>query len=64
MVEQLLHVIDRQQVLSVHRDDNSVPDLRNQNLGFILDLHVGGGQDLGVDTLGKTREDIPPRSPD
>ena len=32
MVQQLLHVLDGEQVLAVHRDDDGVPNLRHENL--------------------------------
>lgn len=64
VVEKLLDVVDGEQVLTVHGDDDGVPDLGDENLGLVLDLHVGGCQNLGVDTLGQTREDVPPGSPD
>jgi hypothetical protein len=57
-------MIDGQQVLSVHGDDDGVPDLRDQDLGFVLDLHVGSSQNLRVYTLWKPRENVTPRSPD
>ena len=64
VVEQLLHVVDGEQVLTVHGDDDGVPDLGNKDLGLVLDLHVSRGQDLGIDTLGQTRKDVPPGRPD
>ena len=64
MVEKLLDVIDGQKVLAVHGDDNSIPDLGDEDLGLVLDLHIGRGKDLGVDTLGQTGVDVSPRSPD
>ena len=57
-------MVDRQQMLSIHGDDNCIPDLGDQDLGFVLDLHVCGSENLGVDTLGQTREDVPPWRPD
>ena len=64
VVEQLLDVIDRKQMLSVHGDDDGIPDLRDQDLGLVLDFHVCSCQDLRVDALGKTREDVSPWRPD
>jgi hypothetical protein len=32
VVEQLLHMINRQQVFTVHGNDDGVPDLRDQDL--------------------------------
>ena len=64
MVEQPLHVIDGQQVLPIHGDDDGVPDLGDEHLGLVLDLHVRGGKDLRVDPLGQTREDVSPGRPD
>lgn len=32
MVKQFLNVIDREQMFSVHRNDDGVPDLRNKDL--------------------------------
>jgi len=32
MVEKLLYVIDGQQVLAIHRDNDRIPDLRNKDL--------------------------------
>lgn len=63
VVEQLLNMVDRKQMLSVHRDDDGVPDLRYQDLGLVLDFHVVGGQELGVDSLGQPHEDVFPRRP-
>jgi hypothetical protein len=63
VVQQLLHVINGQKVLAVHGNDDSVPNLRDQNLGLVLDLHIGSGQNLGVDTLGQTRENVSPWRP-
>jgi len=64
VVQQLLNVVDRKKMLSVHRNDNGVPNLGDQNLWLVLDFHVGCSQYLGVDTLGKSREDVSPRTPD
>ena len=64
VVQQLLDVVDSQEMLTVHGDDDGVPNLGDQNLRLVLDLHVCRGQDLGVDTLWQTGEDVPPRSPD
>lgn len=51
-------MVDREEMLAVHGNDNGVPDLRDEDLGLVLDLHVGGGEDLGVDALGKALEDV------
>ena len=64
MVQELLHVIDSEEMLAVHGDDNSVPDLGNKDLGLVLDLHVRSSEDLGIDTLRQPRKDVPPGSPD
>ena len=64
MVQQLLHVVNGKEMLSVHGDDDGVPDLRDKDLGFVLYFHVRCCQDLGVDALRQTREDVPPWSPD
>ena len=32
VIEELLDVVDREQVFAVHRDDDSVPDLRDKDL--------------------------------
>lgn len=58
MVEQLLDVIDREQMFSVHGDDDGIPDLRDEDLWLVLDFHVGSGEELCIDTLRKTLEDV------
>lgn len=58
MVEESLDVVDREEVLAVHGDDNGVPDLRDEDLGLVLDFHVGRREDLGVHSLRKTLEDV------
>ena len=60
VVEQLLHVVDSQQVLAVHWDDDGVPDLGDKNLRLVLDLHVSGREDLGVNALRQPRVDVAP----
>ncbi|KAH3665928.1 hypothetical protein OGAPHI_004117 [Ogataea philodendri] len=60
VVKKLLNVINSQQVLSVHGDNDSVPDLRDKNLWLVLDFHVGGGKDLGVDSLWQSGENVSP----
>ncbi|KAH3679223.1 hypothetical protein WICPIJ_008692 [Wickerhamomyces pijperi] len=62
VVKQLLDVVNGKQMFSVHRDDNGVPDLGDQDLWLVLDFHVGGGQDLGVDSLWQSGEDVSPWS--
>ena len=64
VIEELLNVVDRKEMLTVHRDDHGIPDLRDENLGLVLDLHIGSGKNLRVDTLGQTGEDVPPWRPD
>lgn len=64
MIEQFLDVIYGQEVLTVHRYDDCVPDLTDENLRLVLDLHIRRGENLGVDTLRQTGEDVPPRTPD
>ena len=64
MIQQLLDMINRQKMLAIHRNNNSVPNLRNQDLWFILNLHVRSSQDLGIDTLGESGEDVSPWGPD
>lgn len=64
MVQQSLNVVDRQQVLSVHGNDDGVPDLRDQDLGLVLDFHVAGSDNLGVDSLGQSGKDVFPWCPD
>lgn len=34
------------------------------DLGLIFDFHVVGSKNLGINSLGKTQEDIGPRGPD
>lgn len=58
VVQEALDVVDREKVLAVHRDDDGVPHLRDENLGLVLDLHVGSREDLGVDPLRKTFENV------
>ena len=33
-------------------------------LGLVFDLHIGGGEQLGIDSLGQSHKDVFPRSPD
>jgi len=63
VVQKLLDVVNGEQVLTVHRNDDGVPDLGDQDLGLVLDFHVGGSKNLGVDTLRQTGEDVSPGSP-
>jgi hypothetical protein len=35
VVEEFLHVFDREKVLPVHGDDDSIPELRNKDLVFV-----------------------------
>ena len=58
VVKESLYVVDRKEMLSVHRNDDGVPNLRDEDLGLVLDFHIGSCEDLGVDTLGETFEDI------
>ena len=58
VVQQPLDVIDREQVLAVHRDDDGVPDLRDEDFRLVLDLHVVRREDLGVDALRQTLKDV------
>lgn len=51
-------MVDRQEVLAVHRDDDGVPDLRDEHLGLVLDFHVGRGEHLGVHPLREALEDV------
>ncbi len=64
MVEELLDVFDGQQMFTIHRYDDGVPDLGYENLWFVLDLHVRGSEDLGVDPFRCASEDIHPGCPD
>jgi hypothetical protein len=36
-------MIDGQEMFAIHGDDNSVPDLRDEDLWLVFDLHVTGG---------------------
>ena len=58
VVQEPLDVVDREQVLAVHRDDDGVPDLRDEDLRLVLDLHVVRREDLGVDALRQTLKDV------
>ncbi len=51
-------------MLSVHGNNNGVPDLRYENLWLIFDLHVCGCKNLRVYTLRQARKNISPRGPD
>jgi hypothetical protein len=64
MVKKLLNMLDGQEMLTVHGNDDSVPYLRNENLRLVLDFHVRGGKNLGVHTLGQTGKDVSPRCHD
>jgi hypothetical protein len=50
-------------MLSVHGNDDGIPDLRDQNLWLVLDFHITSREDFGVDTLWKASKDVPPRRP-
>jgi hypothetical protein len=58
VVEETLNVVDREKMFTIHRNDDGVPNLRDENLGLVLDFHIGSSENLGVDTLGKTLEDV------
>ena len=64
MVQKSLHVVDREQMFSVHRNNDGIPHLRYQYLRLIFDLHVGGSQQFGVNTLWESSENILPWRPD
>ena len=51
-------------MFSVHGNDNSIPNLGDQNLWFVLDFHFSGGQNLGVDSLWQSGENVSPWSQD
>jgi len=36
MVEETLDVMDREEMFAIHRDDDSVPDLGNENLKDLM----------------------------
>lgn len=46
VVQQLLHVLNRKQVLAVHGNDNRIPNLRNQHLHKNI-VKVHSGNDWG-----------------
>ena len=50
-------------MLTVHGDDNGVPNLRDEYFWFVFDLHVASGKNLGVDTFRKSRENVSPWRP-
>jgi len=58
VIEETLNVVDREKMFTVHRNDDGVPNLRDENLGLVLDFHIGSSENLRVDTLGKTLEDV------
>ena len=58
MVQKSLDVVDGEKMFTVHRNDDGVPDLRDENFRLVLDFHVGSCENLGVDSLGKTFKDI------
>jgi hypothetical protein len=64
MVQQPLDMFDPQKVLPVHRNNDRVPYLRNQDLGLVLDLHLGRRQQFRIYPLWKTGVNVLPRSPD
>jgi hypothetical protein len=57
-------MINGKKMLSVHRDDDGVPDLGDQHFRLVLYLHIRSSEDLGIDTLGQPGENVPPRRPD
>ena len=63
MVQQPLDMFNPQQMFPIHRNDDSVPDLGDQHLGFILDLHLGRSQYLGIYPLGQPGVYILPGRP-
>jgi hypothetical protein len=63
MIQEFLDVINGQEMLSVHGNDDGIPDLRDQNLWLVLDFHITSREDFGVDTLRKASKDVPPRRP-
>ena len=48
MIEELLHVVNRQQVLAIHGDDDGVPYLGNK------DLRLVSTGDVGENVIGRT----------
>lgn len=58
MIEEALNVVDRKEMFSVHGNDDGVPNLRNKHLGLVLDFHVAGGKNFGVDSFGETLKDV------
>ena len=64
VVQESLDVVDRQQVFSVHGDDDGIPDLGYKDLGLVLDFHVASRNDLGVNSLGQSGENVFPWGPD
>ena len=40
MVQQVLHVVDGQQVFTIHQNNDCVPNLRDKDLGLVVDLHI------------------------
>ena len=51
-------------MFSVHGDNDGVPDLRDEDLGLVLDFHITGSDNLSVDSLGQSSKDILPWGPD
>lgn len=64
VIKKLLDMVDGKEMLAIHGYDNSIPNLGNENLGFVLNLHVCCGEDLGIDSLWQPREDVSPGRPD
>src|SRR5436190_5163950 len=42
MIQEFLNMIDRQEMFTIHGDNDSIPDLRNEHLWLVFDLHVAG----------------------
>jgi hypothetical protein len=51
-------------VLAIHGNNNGIPNLRDENFGLVLDFHVRCSENFGVDSLGQSRENVSPGTPD
>lgn len=63
MIQEFLDMIDRQKMLAIHGNDNSIPDLRDQNLWLVLDFHVASRENFRIDTFRKSSKHVSPRRP-
>jgi hypothetical protein len=63
MIKKLLNVIDGQEMLPIHGNNNCVPDLRDEDLGLVFYFHIARCKDFRVDTFRESGKDVSPRCP-